>query len=476
MTNDRCGDVPDAEPISAAAAQQRERGLRRSLSQRQLTMIGIGGAIGTGLFMGSGLAVGYAGPGVLLSYAIAALIALIVMYSLSEMAVADPVVGSFGSYAEIYISPLAGFTVRSTYWATMVILIGSEAIAIGHYMEYWAPHLPVWVSTGLAGMAILCINTRAVDNFGTAEYWLSAIKVTAILVFIVFGLARIFGIFVPATGFGNYVVDGGPLPFGFRGVWMGVIVALFSFLGIEMIAVAGGEAENPQASVPQAMRSMLVRLLLFYILAIGIIVAIVPWKQSGGDLVQQGPFVKLFTTFGLPAAASIMNVVVLTAALSAMNSALYMASRMVFSLARSGEAPASLGVLNARGVPARATLVSSIGTLLAAVVALISPNAFQYLVGIALFGGIYTWIMVLVTHIKYRRAVGIPSGALHAPFFPYLQIAGLLLLAGVLVAMAMDASVWRFSVIGGLPWIVAMTILYGIRAKLARKRMTPDRR
>jgi L-asparagine transporter-like permease len=159
-----------------------------------------------------------------------------------------------------------------------------------------------------------------------------------------------------------------------------------------------------------------------------------------------------------------------------MNSALYMASRMVFSLARSGEAPASLGVLNARGVPARATLVSSVGTLLAAVVALISPNAFQYLVGIALFGGIYTWIMVLVTHIKYRRAVGIPSGALHAPFFPYLQIGGLLLLAGVLVSMAMDASVWRFSVIGGLPWIVAMTILYGIRAKLARKRMTPDRR
>lgn len=466
MTVQHDGDAI-APIVAAQSAEMREQGLRRGLSQRQLTMIGIGGAIGTGLFMGSGLAVGYAGPGVVISYAIAALIALIVMYSLSEMAVANPIAGSFGSYAEAYVSPLAGFVVRATYWATMVILIGSEAIAVGHYMEYWAPGLPVWVSTLAAGASILFVNTRAVDNFGTVEYWLSAIKVSAIMAFIAFGLARIFGVGVPATGFSNYLADGGPLPFGIGGVWMGVIIALFSFLGIEMIAVAAGEAEDPQKSVPRAMRSMLIRLLLFYILAIGIIVAIAPWSHSGGPVVEQGPFVKLFTGFGLNGAASVMNFVVMTAALSAMNSALYMASRMTFSLARSGEAPAALGVLNAKGVPARAALVSSLGTLLAAAVALFSPNAFQYLVGISLFGGLFTWVMILVTHIRFRMLAGAGKG-FRAPLFPGLQIVGLLLLVGVFVSMAMDAAIWRTAVVVGVPWVLVMVAIHGVKARAAR--------
>ena len=241
----------------------RERGLTRSLTSRQLTMIGIGGAIGTGLFMGSGIAIAYAGPGVLVSYVISGFIALAVMYSLSEMAVAHPTPGSFGTYAEIYLNPWAGFLVRYSYWACQVVAIGGEAIAIGTYMTFWVPALPVWMSALAAGLLIFAINSRSVANFGTVEYWLSTIKVSAICAFILFGLANIFGVGAPATGVTNYLADGGPFPHGFGGVWMAVIMGVFSFTGIEIIAVTAGEAEKPDQSVPRAMKTMLLRLALF---------------------------------------------------------------------------------------------------------------------------------------------------------------------------------------------------------------------
>jgi AAT family amino acid transporter len=201
----------------------REHGLERSLSTRQLTMIGLGGALGTGLFTGSGIAISYAGPGVLLSYVVAACIALAVTYSLSEMAVAHPAAGSFGLYADLYLSPWIGFLVRYTYWACAVIAIGGEAIAIGQYVRFWAPAFPVWLSALLVGVGVLFINTRSVASFGTTEYWLATIKVTAVAVFVLFGVATIAGIGRPAIEFGNYTVAGGPLPHGLGGVWMAVI-------------------------------------------------------------------------------------------------------------------------------------------------------------------------------------------------------------------------------------------------------------
>lgn len=452
---------PATDDLSA-----RESGLERGLTQRQLTMIGIGGAIGTGLFMGSGIAIGYAGPGVLISYIIAAAIALIVMFSLSEMAVLSPTAGSFGTYAEKYLNPWMGFLVRYSYWATMVILIGSEAVAVGHYMNYWIPGLPVWASALGFGGFILFVNTRAVGNFGSVEYWLSAIKVSAIIAFIIFGLAKVFGIGTTATGFSNYSVGGGPIPHGLGGIWMAAIIAVFSFSGIEMIAVAAGEAADPKKSVPRAMRSMMARLFLFYILALGIMLAIVPWTDVGAKAVDQSPFVKVFTSFGFTAAAGVMNFVVLSAALSAMNSSLYMSTRMMFSLARGDYAPASLGMLSKSGVPVRAALLSSVGVLIAAVTALFSPKAFEYLVGISLFGGIFTWMTILLTHMSFRRKASaelIASLEVRAPLSPVLQIIGLLLLAGILGAMALDASFWRAAVIAGMSWLVLVSVLYWLR-------------
>jgi amino acid transporter, AAT family len=449
--------------VEADKVLAREQGLTRSLTSRQLTMIGIGGAIGTGLFMGSGIAIAYAGPGVLVSYVIAGFIALAVMYSLSEMAVAHPTPGSFGTYAEIYLNPWAGFLVRYSYWACQVVAIGGEAIAIGTYMTFWLPALPVWMSALAAGILIFAINSRSVANFGTVEYWLSTIKVSAICAFILFGLANIFGVGAPATGVTNYLANGGPFPHGFGGVWMAVIMGVFSFTGIEIIAVTAGEAEKPDQSVPRAMKTMLLRLALFYFLALSVILAVVPWTLSGATIVTESPFVKVFSNFGLGYAATVMNFVILSAAISSMNTNLYLCTRMIFSLSRSGHAPAALGKVNARGTPLRAAVLSACGVLIAAMTAYASRKAYNYLFGIALFGAILTWLIILATHLQFRRkysAEKLAQLSSRAPFSPYLQWLALLLLVAILITMGLDTEFWNIAIIVGVPWVVIVSLAY----------------
>lgn len=441
----------------------RERGLDRSLTPRQLTMIGLGGAIGTGLFLGSGIAIGYAGPGVLVSYAIAAFVALGVVFSLSEMAVAHPTAGSFGTYAELYVNPWTGFLVRWTYWAAQVVAIGGEAIAIGHYMNYWWPGLPVWVSALASGGTILYLNTRPVANFGSVEYWLSTIKVTAIVAFVLFGIANVVGVGAPATGVENWFVAGGPFPHGFSGVWMAVIMAVFSFAGIELIAVTAGEAQDPGRSVPRAMRTMWLRLALFYFLALAVVLAVRPWTESGATVATGSPFVKVFSNFGLEGAAAVMNFVIVSAALSSMNTNLYLCTRMIFSLSRSGHAPAALGRVGASRTPVAAAILSSVGVAGAAATAYFSGRAYNYLFGIALFGLMLTWCVVLVTHLRFRRRYPAELRAklpYVAPLFPWLQCASLALLVALLATMAYDAEFWRVAFLAGVPWVIAVSVAY----------------
>ena len=450
----------------------RERGLKRTLTPRQLTMIGLGCAIGTGLFMGSGISISYAGPGVLLSYVVAACIALAVTYSLSEMAVAHPTAGSFGVYADLYLSPWIGFLVRYTYWAGTVIAIGGEAIAIGQYINFWLPAFPVSLSALLAGAAVFFINTRSVANFGTTEYWLSTIKVTAVIVFVLFGVAAIIGIGRPALGFHNYTAAGGPLPHGLGGVWMGVIGAVFSFIGMELIAVTAGEAENPNVSLPRAMKSMLLRLALFYFLALGVILAVRPWNQTGARIVTQSPFVTVFSDFGFSAAATVMNLVIISAAFSAMNAQLYLCTRMLFSLARSNDAPAALGIINSRGTPWGAAFISVVGVLIAAATAYVSDKAYNYLIGIALFSAIVTWIIILVTHLVFVRKYPPEKRAqlpVRAPLSPYLQWLGVGLLVAVLITMGLDKEFWRISIVVGIPWVILVSGCY-LLVRARRKR------
>jgi amino acid transporter, AAT family len=445
--------------VEASEIAGREAGLHKELTRPQLVMIGLGGAIGTGLFMGSGVAIGYAGPAVILSYAIAAIAAVAMVFSLSEMAVVHPTAGSFGTYAEIYLNPWAGWIARYSYWMAQVIAVGGEAVAAGVYMTFYFPGTPVWLwSLGFAGV-LLYFNSRSVHNFGSIEYWFALIKVVAIVLFIVLGAVHILGIGVAPVGLHNLTqLPGGFMPHGVRGVWMAVILGILSYNGIEVIAVTSGEAQDPIRSIPAALRTMGLRLFLFYVLALTIVVAFVPWTETGASVVTQSPFVRIFAHAGIRHAAGIMNFVVLSAALSSMNTNVYLCSRMLFSLARGGYAPKLLGRLSGRGTPVAAILLSGTCILLAAGLSKLTPLAYNYLFGVALFNAIIVWMIILLSHLRFRRVHA--TLPVRMPGFPWVQIAGLALLCAVLVTMGLDKETWQISWIVGVPWLAFLSVAY----------------
>jgi len=439
----------------------REAGLHKDLTQAQAIMISLGGSIGTSLFLSSGIAIGYAGPAVLVSYAIAGLIAVAMVFSLSEMAVLHPTAGSFGTYAEIYLNRWAGFVVRYTYWFAQVIATGFEAVAAGIYMTHWFPGSRVWLwSLGFA-LLVIVLNARSVGHFGTAEYWLAFIKVTAIILFIAIGLARILGIGAEPINLGNfYALPGGFFPHGAHGVWMAVLIGVLSFVGVEMVAVTSGELPNPETAIPAALRTMAIRLLLFYVLALAIVVAVIPWTQTGGSVtVAQSPFVKVLALSGIPYAAGIMNFVIVSAALSGMNANIYLCSRMLFSLARGGYAPAALGQLRTDGAPHIAVVASGACILVATTLARVTPRAYAYLQGVALFGAITVWIIILVSHLSFRRMHRRGDLPVTTPLFPAIQFVGLGLLVAILLSMGLDAD-WNTSLMVGLPWLGLLSVAY----------------
>ena len=449
--------------VNASAIAGREAGLHKDLTRAQLVMIGLGGAIGTGLFMGSGLAIGYAGPAVILSYAIAAIAAVAMVFSLSEMAVVHPTAGSFGTYAEIYLNPWAGMIARYSYWMAQVIAVGGEAIAAGVYMTFWFPGTPVWLWSVSFAFVLLYFNSRSVNDFGSIEYWFALIKVVAIVVFIVLGLATIFGLWAEPIGFHNLTsLPGGFMPRGFGGVWMAVIIGILSFNGIEVIAVTSGEAKDPVRTIPAALRTMALRLFLFYILALTIVVTFVPWTETGATIVTQSPFVRVFAHSGIRHAAGIMNFVVLSAALSSMNTNVYLCSRMLFSLSRGGYAPHLLGRLSNNGTPIAAILLSGACILIAAGLSKLTPRAYNYLFGVALFDAMIVWIIILLSHLSFRRRHNAADLPVRMPGFPVIQIMGLVLLCAVLVTMGLDKETWQISWIVGIPWLVFVTVVYFI--------------
>src|SRR5512137_2877514 len=351
----------------------RESGLLRQLSRRQLTMIAMGGAIGTGLFLGSGLAIGLAGPGVILSYVLGVAVCLVMMSALTEMAVVHPTAGSFGVYAEMYLSPWAGFVVRTTYWLAQVVAIGGEVTAAAIYTRFWFPRAPLWIWIVLYSAALIVINLTSVKNFGEFEYWFAMIKVSAIVLFIVLGVGYVFhGFGAPAPGLSLWTAEGGFLPHGFGGVLKAMLIVIFSFYGIEIVAVTAGEARDPLREVPRAMRSVVFRLSLFYILSIALVVAVAPWTRAG---LSESPFVTVFRSVGIPYAAGLMNFVILTAALSSMNTNLYLTSRTLFSLSRSGLVPQFFGRLSPQGIPRKAIFASTFGLAAAAVLSLKYANS-----------------------------------------------------------------------------------------------------
>ncbi|WP_050461858.1 amino acid permease [Herbaspirillum autotrophicum] len=448
---------------------ERERGLQRSLTPGQMSMIAIGGAIGTGLFLGSGFAIGFAGPSVLLSYAIGAVIAIVLMGCLAEMTVAHPTSGSFGAYAEHYISPWAGFMVRYAYWACIVLAVGTEVTAIALYMKYWFPAVPGWFWIASFSAALVLINAFSVKVFGAVEYWFSLIKIAAIVGFILLGAYIVFvapaslanvGGTAQLAGFHHYVEHGGFFPHGAWGMWVAVIIAIFSYLSIEMIAVAAGEAKDPETAVTSAFRSTVVRLVLFYLLTLALMLAIVPWTAASHD---RSPFVMVMEAINTPGAAGVINFVVLVAALSSMNSQLYITTRMMFSLSRGGYAPQRLGQVNRRGVPLAALLLSTVGIALAVLLSVVYPDAsFTIMMAIAMFGALFTWMMIFVTHYFFRRHWN-RHGKIPLRFrmigFPVLTLLGAGLMLAIMTTTLFVAE-FRMTLIFGVPFLILLSLAY----------------
>lgn len=427
-------------------------------------MIAIGGAIGVGLFLGSSLTIELAGPGVIVTYLFGALIAIVMAYSLAEMAVVHPVAGSFGIYAEKYVSPWAGFTIRATYGLVQIIAIGAEVTAVAIYFAFWFPHVPNWVWVLMVSAGLVAVNALQVGNFGELEYWFALIKVLAIIVFIAVGVLLITGVGPwPAAGLSNLTEHGGFLPRGWRGVWLALTLAITSYMGVEVIAVTAGEAQNPSASIPKAMRTIVYRLIIFYVLAITVMLAMTPWNQTGSSNINGSPFVRAFQTVGIPFAAGIMNLVVITAALSSANTNLYTSTRMLFSLSRGKYAPAWLGRLSGNGVPHRALAVASSGMAVAILLAIFSPNnAFLFLYGTAVAGMFYVWITILITHLRFRRAIAtdvLAALPLKLPLHPWPT----LLAMAALIAIGLS-TFWvqglQYTVPTFLPLLGLMSVVY----------------
>jgi len=439
-----------------------EQGLSRQLTQRQLGMMAIGSAIGTGLFLGSALSIRIAGPGVILSYIFASLVTMVLMGCLAEMAVAHPTAGSFGIYAELYLSRWAGFTIRYTYWVAVSISVGSEGVAAAIYTQWWFPNSPMWGWVVFYSAVLIVVNALSVGAFGEFEYWFSMIKVSAIVVFILLGVAVIFGYHQDRPiGLENFRAYGGFLPHGMRGVWFALAFVMFSFLGSEVIAVTAGEAKDPQRAVPRAMETMLARLIIFYVGAIAILVGVIPWTQvQPGHDITVSPFVRVFEIVHIPAAAHIVNFVVLTAALSSMNCNLYMATRMIFSLSRGGYAPPVLGHVSRKGTPFPALLSSGAGLAIALLLSVVLPKAaYVYMFGVSLFGALFAWVLIFMTHLQFRRHTRGQNIRHFLPLFPVTTIFGMVAIVAILI------STWwvegmRVAIQSGIPWLVLITVVY----------------
>lgn len=384
----------------------REESLARNLQSRHIQLIAIGGTIGVGLFLGSAGAIHKAGPGLLLNYAVGGIAIFFIMRALGELLTYRPVAGSFASYAEEFVGPFAGFVTGWSYWFMWVVTAMAELTAIGIYVRFWVPDIPQWLP-GLCALAVLYgTNTLAVRVYGELEFWFALLKVLAIVALIVAGLIVIvFGVGAlgPTASFANLWSQGGFMPFGLLGVLLTLQIVMFAYAGVELVGVTAGEARDPSVVLPRATNSIIFRILLFYIGALVVIMALVPWNQLDPDM---SPFVMMFDRMGIPGAASFINVVVITAAASSCNGGIFSTGRMLYSLALRRQAPSAFGTLSRRQVPIAGINASAIVMLIGVALNYIVPKeVFTWVTSIALIGTLWTWIIIMVAHRGYRRAV-----------------------------------------------------------------------
>jgi AAT family amino acid transporter len=430
-----------------------EQGLHHQLSVGQMTMVAVGGSIGTGLLLGSAAALEIAGPSVILSYLVAAFIAYTVAMALGELASVHPAAGSFGVYGELYLDPYLGFLCRAGYWASIAFSIGAELTASATYMSYWLPAVPgvVWVFVFSA--LLVLVNLRSVRAFGRFEFWFAMIKFSTIVLFILAGTALL----VTGRVAPQFTAQGGFLPKGPIAPLLAVFFAIYAFGGVEMLAVTTGESRSSK-DIPRAARLTFFLLAGLYLAAIIVLVGVMPWNHAG---VSESPFVSVLRLAKVPAAAFLMNFVVLTAALSGANAKLYVASRLIFSMGRTGWAPASLGKLNASGSPRLALLVSSYGIVSALIIEhWAAQRAFLYIMGAAFSGLILSWVISLAAHVSFRRSLTpqqVAALPMRSPLGMWGSVLGFIL-ATIAVLHTLFAT--RINAVGGLVFFTALTAAY----------------
>ena len=451
---------------------QQEKGLKRGLSARHIRFMALGSAIGTGLFYGSASAIQMAGPAVLLAYLIGGAAVFMVMRALGEMAVHDPVAGSFGQYASTYLGPMAGFILGWTYAFEMIIVCLADVTAFGIYMGFWFPEVARWV--WVLGIVFLIggLNLCNVKVFGEMEFWLSLLKVGAIVAMILGGFGiMLFGIHsagdTQASGLSNLWAHGGFMPNGIGGLIASFAVVMFAFGGIEIIGITAGEAKDPQRVIPKAINAVPLRILLFYVLTLFVLMAIYPWPQIGS---QGSPFVQIFSNLGIRSAATILNIVVISAAVSAINSDIFGAGRMMYGLAQQGQAPKGFAQLSKQGVPWMTVVVMG-AALLGGVVLnyLIPENVFLVIASIATFATVWVWLMILFTQVAMRRSMTKAQVAelkFPVPFWPYAPAAAIVFMLFVFGVLGYFPDT-QAALMVGAGWIALLVIAYLLWVKPA---------
>lgn len=445
--------------------QAQTQDLKRGLNARHIRFVALGSAIGTGLFYGSAKAIQEAGPSVLLAYLVAGAAVYMVMRALGEMAVRNPVSGSFGQYATSYLGPVAGFLTGWTYAFEMIIVCLADITAFGLYMGFWYPDVPRWIWV----LSIVCfigaINLCAVKIFGELEFWLSLLKVAAIIAMIAGGLGiMLFGFGLgadsAATGVHNLWEHGGFMPNGLGGLIASLAVVVFAFGGIEIIGITAGEAKDPGRTIPRAINAVPLRILLFYVLTLFVLMSIFPWTQIGS---KGSPFVQIFDSLGIGSAATILNIVVISAAVSAINSDIFGAGRMLYGMAQQGQAPRGFGRVSRNGVPWMTVVVMSAALLLGVVLNYLIPESvFLLIASIATFATVWVWLMILLSQVAMRRKMSAEEVAalkFPVPFWPAGPIAAILFMLFVFGVLGYFPGT-QAALAVGVAWIALLCVAY----------------
>ncbi|MTT32407.1 amino acid permease [Terrilactibacillus sp. BCM23-1] len=435
--------------------------LERGLKNRHIQLIAIGGAIGTGLFLGAGRSINFAGPSIMLVYLCIGIAVFFMMRALGELLVFNPTTGSFTQFAEQYIGSWAGFVTGWTYWFCWVVTGIAEITAVGLYVHFWLPNAPQWIPALICVLGLMLINLGTVKAFGEIEFWFALIKIITIIALIVIGFVLVmmkFDVHGTPASFTHLWTHGGFFPHGASGFIFAFQMAIFAFVGIELVGVTAGEAEDPQKILPKAINSIPLRILIFYIGALLIIMSIYPWN---GIDPESSPFVKVFQLIGIPAAAGIINFVVLTSAASSCNSGIFSTSRMLYILSIEGKAPKLFGKLNRRNIPS-AGLFASTSVLLIGVLLnylLDATAVFTLVTSIATICFLWVWGIILIAHLRFRYLNPNHISTFKMPFAPVSNWLVLAFFAFVVVILAFSSET-RLALLVTPVWFLILFIAY----------------